>query len=323
MEVAPLADLTCKPPLNWVGGKGNIRDIVRLLFPPWANRYAEHFFGGGGILFGTPPRPGVVEVVNDYDSDLVNFYLCARDRPFALMEELKRLPLQSEAEFIQLKRFLSGQDVMPDFSMDELGIARRELTPEQFEEIEPILRGRAELWDVRRAAAFYKINRFCFNGTMDAFAVKPARLPHFIPGILAAAKRLENVVITNRDFADSYRLNNKPNTIHYFDPPYFMTEGMYKPTFTQADHRRLHDLVPGSEGYVVISYNDDVFIRDMYRNCYVLAFTRQNTMSQKPGAKFGELLITNFDPRPIIEVNAQLSMFGDLPSGLKLVNIPN
>ena len=196
MGVAPLADLTCRPPLNWVGGKGIIREIVRLLFPPWADRYAEHFVGGGSILFGTPPKPGMVEVINDYDSDLVNFYVCVRDRPFALMDELKRLPLQSETEFIQLKRFLSGQEIMPDFSLDELRIARQSLTPEQFEEIAPILQGRAKLWDVRRAAAFYKVNRYCFNGTMDAFAVKPARLTHFIPNILAAAKRLENVVIT-------------------------------------------------------------------------------------------------------------------------------
>ena len=323
MEVKFLTDLTCKPPLNWVGGKGAIRDIVRLVFPPWANRRAEHFCGGAGILFGTPPKPGVVEVLNDYDSDLVNFYLCVRDRPFALMDELKRLPLQSEAEFIQLKRFLSGQEVMPDFSLDELRIAQRELTPEQFAEIEPILKGRAELWDIRRAAAFYKVNRYCFNGTMDAFAVKPARIKRFIPGILAAAKRLENVVITNRDFEESYNLNNKPNALHYFDPPYYKTEGMYRPAFTMEDHRRLHDLVPDSEGYVVVSYNDDAFVRNLYCDCYILAFTRQNTMSQKPGAKFGELLITNFAPRPIIEIKAQLSMFGDLPGGLQLVNIPN
>ena len=95
------------------------------------------------------------------------------------------------------------------------------------------------------------------------------------------------------------------------------------PAFTMEDHRRLHDLVPDSEGYVVVSYNDDAFVRNLYCDCYILAFTRQNTMSQKPGAKFGELLITNFDPRPIIEIKAQLSMFGDLPGGLQLVNIPN
>ncbi len=322
MGVMPLVDLTCRPPLNWVGGKGAIRDIVRLVFPPWADRRAEHFCGGAGILFGTQPKPGVMEVLNDFDRDVVNFFLCVRERPLALMDELKRLPLQSEAEYLELKRYLSGEEVMPDFSLDELRVAHERFTPEQYEELAPIIRGRAELWDVRRAAIFYKVNRWCFNGTMDAYAIKPARLPRFIPGILAASKRLEDVVITNRDFEESYRVNDKPNTIHYFDPPYFKTEKMYRPVFSLKDHQRLHDLVPKAEGYVVISYNNDKYIRDMYHDCYILGFSRQNSMSSKPGAKFEELLITNFDPRPVIEANGQLSMFGELPRGLNLLNTP-
>ncbi len=322
MGVTPLADLTCRPPLNWVGGKGAIQDIVRLVFPPWTDRNIEHFCGGAGILFGTQPKPGVLEVLNDYDSNLVNFYLCMRDRPFALMEELKRFPLQSEAEFNELKKFLSGEEVMPDFSPSEMRIARRWLTQEQFEEVAPILEGRTRLWDVKRAAAFYKVNRFCFNGTMDAYAIKPAHLQRFIPTILAASQRLKDVVITNRDFADSFDVNNKPNALHYFDPPYFKTEKMYRPVFSEEDHHRLHDLVSRAEGYVVISYNNDEFIRELYQDRYILGFSRQNTMSQKSGAKFEELLITNFDPLPVIEANGQLSMFGELPSGLTLVNTP-
>lgn len=323
MGVTPLADLTCRPPLNWVGGKGAIQDIVRLVFPPWANRYAEHFCGGAGILFGTQPRPGVAEILNDYDADLVNFYLCARDRPLALMDELKRLPVQSEAEFLELKRYLSGDEAMPDFSQDELRVAHERFTPEQYQELAPIIRGRAELWDVKRAAAFYKINRFCFNGTMSSFAARPVRLRNFVPSILAASQRLEGVVITNRDFEASFRLNDKAGTLHYFDPPYFLTEGMYQPQFSREDHCRLHDLTIEPKGFIVISYGDSPFILEMYRNCYILSFERANPMSLKPGAKFAELLITTFDPRPVIEANGQLSMFGGLPDGLTLINIPH
>ena len=72
----------------------------------------------------------------------------------------------------------------------------------------------------------------------------------------------------------------------------------------------------------MISYSDHEYIRSLYRNCYILAFERANSMSQKSGAKFPELLITTYDPRPIIEANGQMSMFGDLPNGLQLVNIP-
>ena len=307
-----------------MGGKSIIRDIVALLFPPEADRYAEHFFGGGSMLFSTPPIPGRMEVVNDFDSNLVNFYLCVRDRLFALLEALKLLPLQTEYEFNLLKKFLAGEEILPDFSPNELQIARRWLTQEQYQEIEPILKGRAQPWDIQRAVAFYKVNRFCFNGTMDAYAVKPARLYRFLATILAASQRLKDVVITNRDFADSFRLNDKPGTLHYFDPPYFMTEHMYTAQFSRVDHQRLHDLVmtPETKGHAVISYNDAPYIRGLYRDGYILAFSRANSMSGKAGSKFEELLITNFDPRPIIEVNGQMSMFGDLPNGLQLVNIP-
>ncbi len=317
-----MANLTCRPPLNWVGGKSIIQDTVSLVFPPWTDRRVEHFCGGAGILFGTPPRSSVVEILNDFDCDVVNFFVCLRDRVFALLEELKRFPLQSEEEFIWLKKYLAGEEVLPDFSLSELQIAHRRLTPEQYAEVAPILKGRANLWDVRRAAAFYKVNRFCFNGTMDAFAVKPARLHRFFPVLLAASQRLKDVVITNRDFEASFRLNDKANTLHYFDPPYFLTESMYKPQFSIEDHRRLHGLTFEPKGYVVISYSDHEYIRELYRNCYILAFERANPMSLKQGAKFKELLITTYDPRPIIEANSQVSMFGDLPRGLQLVNIP-
>ena len=320
--MGPLADLTCKPPLNWVGGKGALLDIVTLTFPPWADRIVEHFCGGAGILLGTQPKPGVMEILNDYDWNLVNFHLCVRDQPLALLEALGYFPLQSEGEFTVLKQFLSGETVMPDFSGSELRVARRWLTSEQYEEVAPILTGRARLWDVRRAAAFFKVNRWSFNGTMGAYGVKPARLHRFLSAILAASQRLRDVVITNRDFEASFRLNDKPGTLHYFDPPYFKTEKMYRPVFSEEDHHRLHDLIPRAKGYAVISYNNDEFIRALYQDCYILGFSRQNNMSQKEKAKFEELLITNFDPRPVIEVNAQFSMFGELPDGLDLINIP-
>lgn len=321
--VKSLADLTCRPPLNWVGGKGIIQDTVRLVFPPWADRRAEHFCGGAGILFGTQPRPGVLELLNDFDSDVVNFFLCLRDRVFALLEELKCFPLQSEEEFNWLKKYLAGEAILPDFSLGELRIARRWLTPEQYAQVEPLVQGRAQLWEVKRAAAFYKVNRWCFNGTMDAFAAKPARLQRFFPTLLAASQRLQDVVITNRDFEASFRLNDKAGALHYFDPPYFLTEKMYRPQFSEEDHRRLHDLTYEPKGYVVISYSDHAYIRELYRNCYILSFERANPMSLKKGAKFRELLITTFDPLPVIEANGQLSMFGDLPRGLELVNTPH
>lgn len=324
----PLNDLMCKPFLTWVGSKSKLQNIIRLVFPPGFTRYVEHFGGSGAILLGTPKKSGVLEVFNDYDSDLTNLFLCVRDRPMALMRALGCFPTHSEEEFELLKQFLDGKLDLFDFSADEQEVAESCLTEAQLQELEPILMRRAQLWDVRRAAAYYKVNHGSFSGTMRSFGVKPNPIRRFLSAISRAAKRLEEVVITHRDFADSVKLNNKPNTLHYFDPPYYKTEDKYLVPFTDDDHRRLHDLIPHIFGHVVISYSNSDFIRDLYRDYYILGFERPNSMSQKQSAVFEEIVITNFDPRPVMEYNlAQTTMFAPLdknrmPGKLVLIHEP-
>lgn len=264
-----LNDLSCKPFITWVGGKGKLQNIIRLVFPSDVSRRVEHFGGGGGLLLGSPKRPGVLEVYNDYNSDLANLFLCVRDRPIQLMRALDCFPIHSEEEFVLLKRFLAGELELPNFSDDELETAKACLTEVQFKELEPVLMERAQLWDVQRAAAYYKVNHASFSGTMQSFGVKPNPIRRSLPAILRASRRLEGVVITNRDFAESVKLNNKPNTLHYFDPPYYQTEDKYEVPFTEADHRRLCGLIPDIVGWAVISYSNSDFIRDLYRDACV------------------------------------------------------
>lgn len=324
-----LNDLACKPFITWVGGKGKLQNIIRLVFPPGYTRYVEHFGGGGSLLLGGPKQPSVLEVYNDYDSDLANLFLCVRDRPMQLMRALDCFPIHSEEEFGLLKRFLAGEFELPNFSEDELEAAKSCLTEAQFNELAPILMGRAQLWDVCRAAAYYKVNHSSFSGTMRAFGVKSNSIRRFLPVIFRASKRLEGVAITNRDFANSVRLNNKPNTLHYFDPPYYQTEDKYGVPFTEADHRRLRDLIPSIDGWAVISYSNSDFICELYEGYYILGFERQNSMSQKQNAVFEEIVITNFDPRPVMEQNlAQTTMFApldksEMPGKLVLIHEPS
>lgn len=82
-------------------------------------------------------------------------------------------------------------------------------------------------------------------------------------------------------------------------------------------------MLTGCDGYVVLSYNDCPFIRKLYQDWYILSFQRSNPLSQKKGSSFGELIITNYDPRPYM--TSQMNLF-DEPLGeweLKLVHIPN
>jgi len=310
-----------------VGGKERLQYIIRSIFPPDPPRYVEHFGGSGSILLGLPMSLSRVEVYNDYDADLTNLFLCIRDKTLALLRELGFLPLHAEEEFLLLLKFLRREMALPDFTESELAVARAVLTDIQYAEVEKILRGRAAAWDVKRAAAFYTVDRRSFNSMRKTFALRPTNLRNFFGLITAAALRLERVIITNRDFEDSIRVHDSETTLHYCDPPYFEAEKMYAPGFPLEDHYRLHDTLRECKGPRVISYNDCDFTRELYEDFYILHFERQNHMSQTEGAMYEELLITSYDPRPMLaQRTRQCNMFeqeGDCEKGeLVLVHEP-
>ena len=301
--------LTAKPYFPWIGGKEKLIPIICPVFPPGMPRYGEHFGGSGSILLGRPKVKGQIEVYNDYDADLSNLFLCVRDKLTELLRELKYLPLHSEAEFHAYRRALAREG-LPNFAENEIAIAKILLTPEQFEEARIILQGRSELWDVRRAAAYYTVDRRSFNGTRNAFAIRPTNLVNFLNLMERASRRLQDVVITNRDFEASIKAIDNVDTLHYCDPPYFKTEKMYSPEFSLEDHCRLHDMLRNCKGPQVISYNDCDFTRELYDDFYIMHFERQNNMSLKKDSVFEELLITSYDPRPMLAQRAkQFNMF--------------
>jgi DNA adenine methylase len=58
-------------PICWMGGKHRLRkEIIKRL--PQHTCYVEVFGGAGWVLFGKDPSP--VEVYNDIDGELVNFF---------------------------------------------------------------------------------------------------------------------------------------------------------------------------------------------------------------------------------------------------------
>ena len=56
-----------------MGGKKALRNTVYELSPASFERYIEVFGGGGWVLFGRPPDPKVMEVYNDFNSNLTNY----------------------------------------------------------------------------------------------------------------------------------------------------------------------------------------------------------------------------------------------------------
>lgn len=254
--------------MSWVGGKKALRDEVLERFPLFYERYIEVFGGGGWVLFHKPPGNDF-EVYNDFNSLLANLFRCVRDKPDLLINSL-RYVLNSREDFERIKLALAQN---------------RRAT------------------DVQRASWFYQLIRYSYASALKSYAGQPHSIRADFPLIEQASRRLQDVMVENRDFEKLIRQYDRPTAFFYCDPPYHATEGYYsnigEDGFTEQDHIRLRDTLLTIQGKFLLSYNDDGFVRSLYDfpGIYIEPITRLNNLRQRydPNSQFAEVFISNYD----------------------------
>lgn len=302
-----------KPPFPWVGSKRKLLQFIFQLLPSDIQNYIEPFGGSGAVILEMRASSKRRDVYNDLNRNLTNFFVCLRDKTNALLRELKFLPIQSRWLFEVYKLFLAHEEihwkVYEKNIREEIQILedRTCFTEEQAEELRPIYDQKLENFDVERAAMFYKCIRGSYSATVSSFGSKALRLFNFLYLLKPAAKRLEDVVIENKNAITLIKDEKRPGTFFYCDPPYFEAENLYEVKMNKRFHVRLWMALSSSDGRFLLSYNDCPFIRQLYKNYYILAVTRNNPLKHQADATYEELFITNYDPTPYL--NVQLSFF--------------
>ncbi|MPM04464.1 Modification methylase DpnIIA [bioreactor metagenome] len=297
--------------ISWVGGKKALRDLIYQKMPKEFGRYIEVFGGGGWVLFGRTPDVAM-EVYNDFNSDLANLFRCVRDQPMAFLKELGFLPLNGRDEFFVLRKFLEQEEFTDAFMRQELELAQRELTPVQFEEIRAILLEKAQLYDIRRAAAFFKVIRYSYGSGCTSYGCQPFDIRKTFDLIWQGSRRLKDTVIENKDFEELIKQYDRENAFIYCDPPYYLTEGHYAVEFRREDHFRLRDTLKNCQGKFLVSYNDCEFIRELYQDFRIETVSRLNNLAQRydSGCEYAEVLISNYDTgERLRDMPVQLGLF--------------
>lgn len=244
-----------KSPIPWIGGKTLLKKKILEVFPPQEsyNRFIDVFGGGGSILFAKD-KYADLEVYNDANSDLVNFFRCLKYH----REELQK----------EIRYYLNSREMFFD--------CRQRLETVGFT-------------DIQRAAMFYMLVKTGFGASLRTFGCNKKRLnTDEFEGI---EQRLDGVVIENKDFENLIKVYDREKALFYCDPPYHRTERHYTVKFTESDHERLCAVLHGIKGGFVLSYNDDEYIRDLYSDCNIYAVSRNNSLSS---GEFKEVIITNF-----------------------------
>lgn len=143
--------------------------------------------------------------------------------------------------------------------------------------------------DIQRAAMFFVLIKTFFGADARSYgcsdrAISTESFEHI-------EKRLEHVNIEHKDFEPLIKQYDRPDALFYCDPPYHSTERHYSERFSEADHYRLNGVLTALKGRFILSYNDDDFVRGLYKNFDIQAVSRQNNLSS---GQFREVIIKNY-----------------------------
>lgn len=225
-----------RTPLKYPGGKVMLASKLVSLIPRHLI-YVEVFGGAAALLFAKPPSK--VEVYNDIDSNVVNFFRVLRDK---FDEFYKRV-------------------LLTPYSREEFYFCRDNLNEDGID-------------DVERARMFFVLSRQSYGGNLRSwgytFKVACSKGARVISSYLAAidllpeiSQRLMMVQIENRDFREIIRIYDSEDTFFYLDPPYVLSsrrdgKAIYKHEMTDDDHRQLVEILLGIKGKFMLSgyYNE-------------------------------------------------------------------
>ena len=94
-----------RTPITYYGGKQRLASTILSMMPKH-KIYCEPFFGGGAVYF-QKPKAGI-EVINDKNDMLINFYLCIQNRFEELQKQIQST-LHSETLYYQAKDIWNGR----------------------------------------------------------------------------------------------------------------------------------------------------------------------------------------------------------------------
>ena len=271
---------------------------------PSHHTYAECFGGAGALLFAKKPSP--VEVYNDLDGGLVNFFRVLRDpEKFERFQRLVSLTPYSREEYNFCRNTWEGCTDDVERAYRWFVVARMSFSG-QF--------GNSWSFDVIRSARGMAGECSRWLNTID-----------LLPQIHA---RLMRVQIEHKDFREVINIYDTPNTLLYMDPPYVpdtRREGGYKHEMTLDDHRKLVDLLFNVEGMVILSgYRHPVYEplervgwrrHDYETVCHAAGKTRGTGIQGKGAAKRMQPRVESVwvNPQAIrAKSGGQLALFQDV-----------
>ncbi|EIB6856888.1 DNA adenine methylase [Acinetobacter baumannii] len=218
------------PLIRYHGGKFRMADWIIRHFPSHET-YVEPFGGGASVLL--QKNPSRVEVYNDLDNDVVNFFEVLRDQQLAeqLAMQIEHTPY-SRTEFFNARADTN----------DKVERARR-----------LVVRAQMGFGSAGATKGNTGFRLDTARGGSDIVTIWQ-RQPELI---IQAAARLKKVLIENRDAIKVIQDHDRVETLFFVDPPYVMDTrsigcNAYRFEMSNDDHENLISVLKNVKGKVIL-----------------------------------------------------------------------
>lgn len=218
-----------RPALRYFGAKFRLAKWIISHFPAH-DVYAEPFAGSGAVLLRKQPSP--LEVYNDADEEVVNFFRVMREQPADLIRAIRLTPF-SRTEWEQAY----------EPTDDPIEQARRLYVRAWQAFGSSGLRRNGTGWRSEKTTLRGKRIIDDWNETNHLWAI---------------AERLGQVQIESGDALEVIRRYDKPETLFYCDPPYLAQTRQRKRGYihemaSPEEHEALADCLNSIEGMAALS----------------------------------------------------------------------
>ncbi len=238
--------------LRWYGGKLRLAPWIIAHFPPH-RVYVEPYGGGAGVLL-RKPRIGP-EVYNDLDGEVVTLFRVLQDPTTA----------QQLARLIELTPYARAEFELSYLPTDDPVERARRLLVRSYMGFGSNAHATSPSGSTMTGWRASTCHR---SSTMAGdWRNYPDRIPRLVD-------RLRGVYIDNRDAIDVMQRHDRPDTLHYVDPPYLwetrsrgnrydLVRRMYRHELDRGGHADLLTVLRGLVGMVVLSGYPDPLYDDM------------------------------------------------------------
>lgn len=251
-----------RSPIPWMGSKRRLAGAILERLPEH-RCFVEVFAGSAALLFARE-EPADVEVLNDIDGDLVNFF---RVLKFHLVE------------FCNQFRFAIVSRQIWEWT---------KATPPE------------TLTDIQRAARFFYLQKLGFGGkpTGRTFGYSPTAPPklnlvRLEEELSAVHARMVRVLIEQLTWESCLARYDRPTTAFFLDPPYFGTAD-YGERWTRERYEAIAAALATLKGKALLTVNDHPVMREVFAAFPAERLKITYTVARKDGgerAPSAELLV--------------------------------